>query len=105
MSEERLAGNGTLLERPRGLQPHRDSDSFAAQLLLQHLPEIVEFRYECLDARGKPITVPERCASVSPPKVTGGDEPEPECTCSTKASNSVGVPSLPEATEDSSTPK
>ena len=62
-----------------------------SHMLLQRLPQIVEFRYECLDAKGKPITAPERCGGVSPPKVVG-DEPEPECSAT---SDSVDAPDGP----------
>ena len=67
------AANGTpsvhFLERAQGLQPACDSNQ-----LLQRLPQIVEFRYECLDAKGRPIAAPEHCGSVPYPEVTGVEQ-------------------------------
>ena len=67
------AANGTpsvhFLERAQGLQPGCDSNQ-----LLERLPQIVEFRYECLDAEGSPVTTPGRCGSVPHPEVTGVEQ-------------------------------
>ena len=76
-------------ETPSVRHSHREKGG----LLLQRIPQIVEFRYECLDAKGKPITVPERCGGVSPPEVAG-NEREPEHT----ACDSVEAPSVSKAT-------